>query len=230
MFTLISWNIQQGGGSRLLTICQQLIQFDAHVIALSEFHNNQYNVVFSNTFTNAGYIYQYCSKAPGSENTVFIASKLPGEVVYYPDSDPLFYNNILGVTFSAFGIMAMYLPHKKKHNLLSYIKNTMEASHLPYILVGDFNTGHNSIDQKGDSFWYEKELIALEKSGYVDAFRHLHGTIEEYSWFSHQGNGYRYDHSYVHHELLPIIKKCYYLHEWRLAKLSDHSPMILQLG
>ena len=78
--------------------------------------------------------------------------------------------------------------------------------------------------------WYTDKLTALEKENYVDAFRHIHGQKEEYSWFSHQGNGYRYDHTYLSESLLPIVKNCYYIHEWREEGLSDHSSMVLELG
>jgi len=98
------------------------------------------------------------------------------------------------------------------------------------IIAGDYNTGINHVDQVGKSFWYEDELIKLKKNGYVDAFRHIHGDIKEYSWYSHQGNGYRYDHTYVDEALIPIVKDCYYLNSWREEKLSDHSPMVLELG
>jgi len=69
----------------------------------------------------------------------------------------------------------------------------------------------------------------LEKAGYVDAFRHIHGDAKEFSWFSHQGNGYRYDHTYLSDDLLPFISDCRYIHEWRDEGLSDHSPMVLTL-
>ena len=95
--------------------------------------------------------------------------------------------------------------------------------------MGDFNTGKNFIDQKGDSFWYTSELKDLEEAGMVDGFRHVHGDVESYSWFSHKGNGYRYDHIYVSKDLLPLVKQCDYIHEARENKLSDHSPMILEL-
>jgi len=97
------------------------------------------------------------------------------------------------------------------------------------ILAGDINTGKNGIDQAGKSFWYTDKLEALEAAGYVDAFRSKHGDREEYSWYSHQGNGYRYDHTYVHEALIPFIQDCDYSHTEREAKLSDHALMLLDL-
>ena len=85
------------------------------------------------------------------------------------------------------------------------------------------------MDQKGSSFWYTDELKKLNDLDLHDAFRHVHGDVESYSWYSHHGNGYRYDHTYVHKDLLPLVKQCDYIHEAREEKWSDHSPMILEL-
>ena len=126
--------------------------------------------------------------------------------------------------------MGVYLPHKKKHVLFDFIHSHLASSSRPYIVTGDFNSGINQIDQTGNSFWYEDKLKALDHIGYKDAFRHVHGGIKEYSWYSHQGNGFRYDHTYVHESLLPIVTSCHYLHDCRETKITDHSAMLLSLG
>jgi exonuclease III len=168
--------------------------------------------------------------ASKDENSVLIASMLPCNNEFYPDADPIFAHNILSVHFAAFSICGVYLPHKKKHNLFDYLIEKIISQDRIYIVTGDFNSGKNKIDQEGTSFWYEDKLIKLEANEYVDAFRLLHGDVKEYSWFSHQGNGYRYDHTYVHQDLIPIVKQCHYIHDWREQKLSDHSPMWIQIG
>ena len=86
------------------------------------------------------------------------------------------------------------------------------------------------MDQKGNSFWYTEQLDKLKKAGQKDAFRLVNGEVEEYSWYSHQGNGFRYDHTFVDDNLTPIVTNCYYDHQWRIDKLSDHSPMFLEMG
>jgi exodeoxyribonuclease III len=230
MLKIISWNIQQGGGSRILPIGHALIAGNFDIIVLSEFKNNENGRKIQEILTKAGYTFQINTKAFSDENTVLIASKHAGQAQIYEKADPNFTHNIATAKFSAFNLMGVYLPHKKKHNLLPFITHEIASSEVPYIVVGDYNIGHNFIDQKGDSFWYQAELQAFEKAGMRDAFRQINGKAEEYSWFSHQGNGYRYDHTYVHESLVPIVKNCYYLHEWRQNKLSDHSPMVLELG
>ncbi len=230
MLKIISWNIQQGGGSRVISITNALLSNNCDIIVLSEFKNNESGRKIKEILFKNNYTFQSVSNAKPEENSVLIASKYASETVHYENADPNFSNNIITAKFSAFNLIGVYLPHKKKHQLLPFITDLVKATKQPFIVVGDFNIGHNFIDQKGDSFWYQAELQAFEKVGMVDAFRYKNGKAEEFSWFSHQGNGFRYDHTYAHESLIPIVKNCYYLHEWRQNKLSDHSPMVLELG
>jgi exodeoxyribonuclease III len=230
MLKIISWNIQQGGGSRIVAISNALIGGAFDIVVLSEYKNNENGNKIRENLAKNNYLFQSVTPALSDENSVLIASKHHSETVVYDNADPNFTNNIVTAQFAAFNVMGVYLPHKKKHTLLPFITNEITKSEVPFIVLGDYNIGHNFIDQKGDSFWYQTELQAFEKAEMVDAFRYKHGKAEEYSWFSHQGNGFRYDHTYVHNSLIPIVKDCYYLHEWRQNKLSDHSPMVLELG
>lgn len=230
MFTILSWNIQQGGGTRTLRITKALEKNNATVIVLSEYKNNANGQKIRQRLLQAEYRYQFVTPSLSQENSVLIVSKLPCSSQLHSSSDENYPHNILEVKFSAFNIIGVYLPHKKHHALIPYLTNLISSSETPYIIAGDFNTGKNYIDQKGSSFWYTDELIKMEDAGYIDAYRHVYQDAKEYSWFSHQGNGYRYDHTYIHHSLAPIVKDCFYLHLWREEKLSDHSPMLLKLG
>lgn len=230
MFTVLSWNILQGGGSRYLQIAQHIAMQKPTVCILSEFHNNESGAMLRNALVRNGYRHQFVTQAAKDENSVLIASTMPCRNELHPTADPEYANNILSVHFDVFSIMGVYLPHKKKHVLFDFIINHVKNSAKPYIIAGDFNSGKNKKDQIGDSFWYEEKLIALEQNNYQDAFRHFHKDVKEYSWYSHQGNGFRYDHTYIHDSLLPIITECNYLHDWRVNKLADHSPMWLKLG
>ncbi len=229
MLRILSWNIRQGGGSRLLKITSRLTTLAAEVVVLSEYRNNESGRKIRANLLASGYRFQLVSNAKTADNSVAIFSKLPFNGRLHPDSDENYSANVLSAEFEAFTVIGMYLPHKKKHKLFDFLLDCA-ASEVPHIMVGDFNSGKNYIDQVGNSFWYEDKLLALEADGYQDAFRYKHGQVKEYSWYSHQGNGYRYDHTYVHKNLLAISSDCYYLHEWREEGLSDHSPMVLELG
>jgi exonuclease III len=76
----------------------------------------------------------------------------------------------------------------------------------------------------------ERALVHdLRRHGWVDAFRELHGYgAREASWtFPQNRGGWRLDHVLVR-ELRPTAAA--YAHEWRLAGLSDHSALVVDLG
>ena len=230
MIKILSWNIRQGGGSRLTKLMQAVQTIDAQIVVLSEFRNNATGAKLRMMALQQGYRYQIVSAAPSANNSVFILSKFPCDVELFSKSDPIYFHNIIKVEFDAFSVYGMYLPHKKKHVLFDLIHERAKSDDKPMVFCGDFNCGINYLDQKGNSFWYEDELKLLGELNCVDAFRALHGEAKVYSWFSHQGNGYRYDHTWVHKDLIPIVQSCEYLHQYREVGLSDHSPMILSLG
>jgi len=225
---ILSWNIRQGGGSRLVKIVSAIGKLAPEVIALSEYRNNKSGTKLRSSLLQLGYRYQVASHADTDANSAFLASKYPCDLSIFPKADEEYAHNIVCARLPAFDVYSVYFPHKKKHKLFEFLMEE-ELGEKPAIIVGDYNTGKNYIDQAGNSFWYTEQLEDLEKKGYVDAFRHVHGEAKEYSWYSHQGNGYRYDHTYVSEELLPFIGDCKYLHQWREDGLSDHSPMVLTL-
>ena len=228
MLKLLSWNIQQGGGSRTRGIIRFIQRQKPQIIVLSEFRNNDSGAFLRNKLLELKYHFQFVSLSTSDTNSVLIASQLPCSSRLFLDTGLEYAANVIAVDFDAFHLYGVYLPHKKKHQLFDLLQKEIEQ-HSPSIIMGDFNTGKNFIDQKGDSFWYTKELARLEKAGMKDAFRYVQGEVEAYSWFSHQGNGYRYDHIYTSQELLPVIQQCDYIHSAREDKLSDHSPMILEM-
>jgi len=229
MLKILSWNIRQGGASRKAAIVKHLINFDATIIVLSEYRNNQHGLYIRQHLLRAGYKFQTVTAATLDENSVLIASKEVHHSRLFFDVQEEYKHNLIMQEYDAFNLVGVYLPHKKKHQLFNHLK-TIASLEKPGIITGDFNTGINGLDQKGSSFWYEEELFKLKKMDYVDAFRYIHGDIKEYSWYSHQGNGYRYDHFYCHTLLTPMVKACYYIHKWREEGLSDHAPMVMELG
>lgn len=230
MLKILSWNIQQGGGSRIAEIFKFLLSESPECIILSEFKNNERGLSLRSKLLQAGYIHQAITAAPSDKNSVLIASKLSGNVHLFPGEEPDFPYACIRVEMEALDVYGVYLPHKKKHNWFPIILKHLKERDRPAVIAGDYNTGINYVDQKGNSFMYSEYLPQLLSLGYHDAFRHVHGDVSEFSWYSHQGNGYRYDHTYIHQDLIPLIKNCYYNHDARKNKLADHSPMILELG
>jgi len=230
MVKILSWNIQAGGGSRILSIIKRIVESKANIITLNEFRNNASGQKIRSGLLKAGFRYQAVTDSKSNDNSVIIVSSIPFDSQLYPTADPNYAGNIVTAQFSAFNLMGVYLPHKKKHKLFEFARSVNNDSEKPFIIAGDFNSGKNYIDQKGNSFWYTDQLLAMEKEQMGDAFRFVNGDVEEYSWYSHQKNGYRYDHIYIDDSLKPIVKNCFYEHSWRIEGLSDHSAMFLEMG
>lgn len=229
-FAILSWNIRQGGGNRVEKILKAIRTEAPAILVLAEFRNNDRGVSIRSSLLEFGYVYQVASAARGSTNSVLIASKFPCGSALFPDSDPVYPDAIVRSDLPLCRLYGVYLPHKKKHRLFDFLLDEELDDKVPSIITGDFNSGKNGIDQEGNSFWYSEKLVSLEQRGYFDAFRAIHGDAKVYSWFSQQGNGYRYDHAYMHPLLRPILKDCCYLDEWREQGLSDHAPMKIVIG
>jgi endonuclease/exonuclease/phosphatase family metal-dependent hydrolase len=81
--------------------------------------------------------------------------------------------------------------------------------------------------------WDQAELAlikGLESHGFRDAFRERHGPeIRELSWeWQRWGGGYRLDHLIVSPGI--AVNAIAYLHDWRKAGLSDHSPLLASIA
>jgi len=133
------------------------------------------------------------------------------------------------------------LDFKIKFNraLLKYLKKLEEKK--PVVVCGDFNVAHREIDLArpkenvgSPGFTAEERAWAdeLERAGFVDTFRHLHPTKQEYSWWSYRMRardrnvGWRIDSFWVSKKLVPKIKRA-----WILGEVygSDHAPVGLEI-
>ena len=69
----------------------------------------------------------------------------------------------------------------------------------------------------------------MEEVGAIDAWRLINKDKTEYTWYSNAGNGFRIDHCYISQSLKDRVKDCFYIHETREKKYSDHSLMSIEL-
>jgi len=94
--------------------------------------------------------------------------------------------------------------------------NVVEPGHQPhYAVFGDWE--------------YRFYSDFTKRGGLIDAFRALHPSRAEHSWFGRGGNGYRFDHIFVTRQHRPWLRGCRYLHEPRIDGLSDHAAMAVTL-
>lgn len=111
----------------------------------------------------------------------------------------------------------------------------------PVIVCGDMNVAYAPIDlarpkqNEGNPGYSEEERAKfgqLLDSGFVDSFRYLHPTSQEYSWYSYRANarekgiGWRIDYFLVSDFAKEQIKTAAILNE---IQGSDHVPVLLDM-
>jgi exodeoxyribonuclease-3 len=100
------------------------------------------------------------------------------------------------------------------------------------VLIGDLNIiepGHRPRYAWFQNWEYEFYRDLLH-AGWVDAYRLRSPAAIEHSWVGYEGDGYRYDHTFVSAELAGRILNCAYIHETRELAITDHSAMTLALA
>ena len=112
---------------------------------------------------------------------------------------------------------------------------------IPNLVVcGDYNICHDEIDihnpkMKNVSGFLPEErswLGAFIQSGFIDSYRYLHPTRQEFSWWSYRANsrannkGWRLDYAMVSKTLQEKIKRSVILTE---AVHSDHCPILVEI-
>jgi exonuclease III len=97
------------------------------------------------------------------------------------------------------------------------------------LAIGDFNTCRPHLDERGAIDPTAHYMDKIELIGYCDLWRCRYPTGREFSWHSTRGNGFRIDHAFLSACLAAHAGEISYSHEERIAGLSDHSPLILEL-
>jgi len=97
------------------------------------------------------------------------------------------------------------------------------------LAVGDFNTCRPYLDEAGAIDKCAHYMDRIAEIGFCDLWRRRNPELREFSWFSTRGNGFRIDHAFLSDTLAARAGSIRYSHDERLAGLSDHSPLILEL-
>jgi len=139
---------------------------------------------------------------------------------------------MVSVDFGRFRLVGIYMPNLRAkipywEALISAL--SPQSAHRA-LAIGDFNTCRAYLDEAGAIDATAHYMDAIERVGFRDLWRHRYPDRREYSWFSTRNNGFRIDHAFLSQELAGRAGAVYYSHEERIAGLSDHAPLILELG
>jgi exonuclease III len=240
---LVLWNICAGGGLRAPRIGDRLAAWAPDVVALCEFRGTPPSIALAAGLADHGLAHQ-CTTATDAVNGLLLASRWPLRRIR-GRADPSEPGRWLLADVAApspFTAGVMHVPNRVTGHkdlfyaeVLSIIRRWRRG---PAVLLGDTNSGRPDLDEEVPVFGPREVawLDAIERLGWVDAFRSLRGSARAYTWYSPNGrNGFRLDQAFVNRALQPRVKNIVY--DWgarRRARgghaLSDHAALVLELS
>jgi exodeoxyribonuclease-3 len=235
---IVAWNIRQGGGgARAAPIAAALAALEPDVVALSEYRPGPSAPLLA-ALRAAGLEQQAATEPRRSANGVAVLAREP----FLLHGSPAWLTELqrerwLEVDPAGAGLTLLnaYVPPIRsgfdKPGFWQALLTATELSiHEEFAIVGDLNTGLHRVDERGATFGCEGAFRELLAQGWVDAFRALHGDVREYSHGARGEGQHRIDHAFLSPSLAPRLRACWYEHGPRVvARLSDHSPLVLDL-
>ncbi len=225
---------------------------DADVVCLQELKAQEHQLADS-VYRPRGYgCWLHCAEKKGYSG-VAIYSRLPVDAVQvglgWEDFDAE--GRYLQIDSGKLSIVSLYLPSGSSSEQRQAAKfdfmdrftgvlKSLRRKRREYIICGDWNIAHNTIDlknwrsnQKNSGFLPEERAWMdwlYGKAGYVDAFRVVNREPEQYTWWSNRGQawaknvGWRIDYQVV----TPAIKNAVRAARiYKDQRFSDHAPLIM---
>jgi exonuclease III len=239
---LITSNIRSGGSqARTPALGEMLLGFKPDVLVITEFRLNRVGDGLVKQLTSAGL--EHCAFTSDTRG-VLIAARQPFEATTNPGNFELYGDGILRARFDSFDLLGVYMPQKEKmFQYFDYLIQRAESTPTQAVIaMGDFNTGRNDIDieqnrrkqRRVNRYFAAQHFLELE-THWTEAWRYIHPEGDEYSWYARlhrQGgtNGWRLDHCFVSGVLRDAVHDSFYVHEARLAGLTDHSALVVDIA
>jgi exodeoxyribonuclease-3 len=231
LLRILAWNIRQGGGARLPAIGQALADHDADILVLSEYRGGDSANRLRAVLAGLDYPHATTLTPPPGGNGVLIAARHPfrehGAVC---NSLPEPCRMVL-VEFPDFRLAGIYMPNLLRkvpywEALIASLAGDAEGHALA---IGDFNTCRAYVDEPGAIDATAHFIDKVEAIGFCDLWRRNYPEGREFSWYSTRNNGFRIDHAFLSPVLAARAGAVRYSHDERLAGVSDHSLLILDL-
>ena len=139
---------------------------------------------------------------------------------------------MVSAEFPDFRLVGIYMPNLlvKVPYWQALIAFLQSERSRPALAVGDYNTCRPYLDEAGAIDRTALYMDKIAEIGLCDLWRQRNPDLREYSWFSTRGNGFRIDHAFLTRNARRPHRHDPLLAYERLAGLSDHSPLILDLG
>ncbi len=229
---LLAWNIRQGGGARLAAIAEALARHEADILIISEYRGGDSADRLRTALAASGYRHQTGLAPPPGKNGVLIAARRPfrehgavGALLPEP-------YRMVRVEVAGLALCGIYMPNllAKVPYWEALIAALAAEPDGAMLAIGDFNTCRAYVDEAGAIDACAHFMDKVEAIGFCNLWRRRYPEGREFSWYSTRGNGFRIDHAFLSPALAAQAGAVRYSHDERLAGLSDHSPLILDLG
>ncbi len=238
---ILSLNIQHGGGSirqagaaRAHALLAWTLGHAPDIVVLSEWRDNTVGQGFLSIFREEGFTTATATRPVSGANGVLIAARQALDARRITPSDSERGELLVAELSDGFRMLAAYFPicHAKAPFFRVCIAEAARARKVPFLLIGDLNTGRNELDVEGNGerFHCVELFESLEnQSGLIDLWRATNGTHQEWTWRS-RVNGFRIDHAFGNKPLVgrfgPIHS--HYDHSPREMKITDHSALFVE--
>ena len=237
----LTWNIQNSSLQRATRQVKWLQKNDFDIIVLTEAKLSDGCAYIKDRLTSLGYVTIFPKPENNDYSQILAVRKFFKEAPKIP-VDFLPYR-VSSAVCNFFGkyvlVVGSYMPIWKDEKKVTFLKSfqkliqdeNLRKKFDNWIILGDMNVlepNHNPAHPLYEK--YEFFYNSFSENGFRDAFRFFYPNNQEYSWFSREKSGYRFDHIFISENFLPLVKNCFYIHETRLEKLSDHSAMCLEIS
>jgi exonuclease III len=227
-------NIRHGGGRRAQNLLDWTLSAAPDIVVLPEWRNNAIGQAILEAFESEGFNVATASRQSASANGLFIAAKQSFESKRITTSNSQKGELLVVEIPHVVRLLAGYFPLEKlKEPFFRICVDEAKRAHdVPFLLVGDLNTGSNDLDVEGNGmrFHCADSFNALAtQAGLIDLWRATNGNNQEWTWRS-RVNGFRIDHAFANKPFIdqfgPI--RCYYDHAPRESKITDHSALFVE--
>ena len=235
---LLTQNVKKWPSQNHLMLADEVIAQDADVVILTEYLNNKRGIEALNRFKNSGYTHVVTANDVVNDKLGGLAICSKKEFHQITNGFETLEQPWRTISMECRGklITGCYWP--QKHEKKPYFEALLKLcrQHQSHIIIGDLNTGKNSVDKSdnGAKFHCESYMHQLEDVGMLDAWRLHHGDKREYTWFSIKNgsplNGFRVDHTFISPDLKERVLRCDYLPSVREKRLTDHSGMMIEIN
>lgn len=241
---ILAWNLQSPSLDRARQQADWLLRSEANILLLTEATLSEGSYHLISMVESSGFRVFYSSPHEDKYFTAICVRDFAAE-----DLDvrvQLFSSRLQGVRLTTIlgeiQLIGIYGPTSWKNKPDSYMKERkvfqnqaleLLATLKPcskLIVGGDLNVLEPDHYPQVPGFEDASFYSGLVGMGLVDAFRKFYPDEREYSWYSVERIGCRFDHFLVGQDLLTALNECKYDHTPRFQHLSDHSSMWLKLG